>query len=485
VGAADSYFEKAELALKKHNYDYAIELFLQGLAIDPKATVQRRRLHQIEVLAVQEKGGNPQGGMGSRLKTAGSELQAKKLHLQKKYDEEVLELEKILRVQPQNPGTLNLLALGLEALEVFEGAISTYEEITALDKNNIEAFRKMGKLYDKLGDPDKAIAAWEKVKMYKPEDKEAGKAIRDLSAAQMVKKSEDRKKAAGGDASFRDLLKDQGESEELQKKQQIIRNDDDRRRAIRFKVEEIKKEPTNSRLWRDLGTLFQDLKLWEKAEEAFSKALEVNPQDLYAIEKKGHLKEVRLDQELDDLRKEVAAAGNGTADPALAARLKQKETEVLAFKSEEYLRRVAAHPTDYELKVKYGKILREQAQFDEAIGQFQKSVKDPKLKVVSHTQIGHCFCQKGLFDLAIGQYTLALGGISDQDSEVGKDIRYALADANEKKGDLGGDAQRRKTEYQASIELFQQIMSVDIGYRDISVRVDRLRGKVASLGNGA
>ena len=70
MGAADSYFQKAELALKKHNYEYAIELFLQGLTIDPKSTVQRRRLHQIETLAIQERGGNPQGGLANRFKTA-------------------------------------------------------------------------------------------------------------------------------------------------------------------------------------------------------------------------------------------------------------------------------------------------------------------------------------------------------------------------------------------------------------------------------
>jgi tetratricopeptide (TPR) repeat protein len=139
------------LALKKHNYDYAIELFLQGLAIDPKSTAQRKRLHQIETLAIQERGGNPQGGFANKFKTAPIELQVKKLHLQKKYDEEVLEIEKILRHQPLNVGSLTMLASALEQLEIYDGAISTLEEVVSNDKLNIEAFRKMGKLYEKLG----------------------------------------------------------------------------------------------------------------------------------------------------------------------------------------------------------------------------------------------------------------------------------------------------------------------------------------------
>jgi tetratricopeptide (TPR) repeat protein len=478
LGAADNYFQKAELALKKHNYDYAIELYIQGLSIDPKATAQRTRLHQIEILAIQEKGGNTQGGMANKLKTLPHEAQVKKLHLQKKYDEEVIEIEKIVRYQPQNISTLNMLAQALELLEIPDGAISTFEEVTALDKNNVEAFRKMGKLYEKMDDPDNAIACWEKVKLYKPEDKEAGKAIRDLSAAQMVKKAEDRKK--GSDGSFRDLLKDQTEAEDLQKKQQIIRTDEDRKRAIKFKLEDIKKEPTNSRHYRDVGALLQDLKEWEKAEMYFRKALEVNPTDLYAMEKIGHLKEARLDLEVDELRKKVTEDGaNGTA---LKQELSRKEQEVLHFKREEYLRRVNAHPTDYELKVKLGKIHRECGQFDEAIGQFQKSVKDPKLKVISLTQIGHCFVDKKLYDLAIGQFTQALAGVSDQDSEVGKDIKYSLATAHELKGDVEADSSKKKADYQAGIGLFQGIMSVDISYRDVSRRVDRLRQKVSEAG---
>jgi tetratricopeptide (TPR) repeat protein len=480
MGAADSYFQKAELALKKHNYDYAVELFLQGLAIDPKCTAQRKRLHQIEALAIQEKGGNPSGGMGAKLKTAGSEIQVKKLHLQKKFDEEVMEIEKILRHQPQNVGSLQMLAQALEAMEITDGAISTYEEITGFDKNNFEVFRKMGKAYEKVGEIDKAIAAWEKVKLYKPEDKEAGKAIRDLSAAQMVKKQEDRKKA-GGDDSFRSMLKDQTEAEELQKKQQIIRTDEDRKRAIKYKVEEIKKEPTNSRLWRDLGGLFQDLKIWDKAEESYRKALEVNPQDLYAQEKIGHLREARLDLELDDLKKKSAGAADGGDGQAIAAAIAKKEGEVLLFKRDEYLRRVNAHPTDYELKVKYGVILRTCKQYDDAIGQFQKSVKDPKLKIVSHSQIGHCFVDKSLYELAIGQYQLAINGVADPDSEMGKDIRYHLANAHEKKGDGEGDTAKKKASYETAIELFQHIMSVDITYRDVSGRVDQLRKKMGDL----
>ena len=78
--------------------------------------------------------------------------------------------------------------------------------------------------------------------MIKPDDKEASKAIRDLSAQSMVKRAEDRK-AEAGDESFKALLKDEEESADLEQKGKVLRTDEDRRAAIKFKMEEIKDVP--------------------------------------------------------------------------------------------------------------------------------------------------------------------------------------------------------------------------------------------------
>src|SRR5687768_17842462 len=94
VSAADEYFKKAEQALKKGNNEYAVELYLQGLIIDPKRSEERRKLHKVETLAVQEKGGNPQGGMSVRLKVMPIQANLKKLTMQKKWDEAVIEIER-------------------------------------------------------------------------------------------------------------------------------------------------------------------------------------------------------------------------------------------------------------------------------------------------------------------------------------------------------------------------------------------------------
>ena len=74
------------------------------------------------------------------------------------------------------------------------------------------------------------------------------------------------------------------------------------------------------------------------------------------------------------------------------------------------------------------------------------------------------------FLIEAGLAVLAVGGLaslfSEPDSAQAKDVRYDLGLAFETKGDLP-----------KAIEFFEEIMSVDIGYKDVSQRVDDLRKK--------
>src|SRR5690606_29010627 len=294
---------------------------------------------------------------------------------------------------------------------------------------------------------------------------EAAKAIRDLSAANMVKRAEERKKKSGDD-SFKAMLKDEEEAAELEKKAKVIRTDEDRLEAIKLTNEDIRKEPTNSRLWRELAGLYTDLRQYKHAFAAYQKALEVNPHDLFVRDKIGALKEQVAHEQLEALRAKIAAAdSNGGGHEDLRAELEKKEREFLEFRVKEYARRVKEHPTDYDLKVRYGTILMENDQHDAAIEQFQKAIKDPKYRVQAQNYMGLCFRAKGVYAVAINQFKDALKGVNDPDSEVGKEIRYNLAVASQENGDK-----------ESALTYFQEIMSIDIAYRDVSQRVQALMG---------
>ncbi|MGE4619564.1 MAG: tetratricopeptide repeat protein [Planctomycetota bacterium] len=460
MAAADTFFSKADMALKKRNYDYAIELYQQGLQIDPDRFEARKHLRQAQIRKVQEKGGNTLGGAGVKLKNGFLLANIRKLGVQKKYEEQIIEIEKFLCVAPQSATELFLLAEAFIATERSDSARQAYLEVTESDGTNAEAWKALGRIYEQEKDLDQAIECWERVRQISPEDGEAGKAIRNLSAAQMMAQTEARKK--GGDGSFRDLLKSDDESKKLEQAASIIRTADDARSAIDVAREKAEAEPDNSRLWRDLGDMQAKARDYDGARGSYEKAKEVNPQDLYAADKLGGLKEMIFVDKIDVLRR---AADGG--DAAAATELEQALVQQKEFMLEESARRVADHPTDFGLKFKYGEQLMETGRWDEAIAQFQNARKDPKFVTGSTYQIGKAFFHKNLHDLAIKEYGSALDQVNEPDSDLAKSIRYDLALAHESKG-----------ESQQALAFLEEIMSVDISFRDVSQKVTDIRSNL-------
>lgn len=460
MGASDNFFQKAEQAFKKKNYEYAIALYQQGLAIDPDRVDERRKLRAAAIRKCQEGGGSTTGGRMLKVKMIGAFTNIRTLGMKKKFEEQIVEIEKILAVAPQHGESLMSLAAAFQSTNRIDSARQAYQEVVEIEPANTDAWKSLGRLYEGQKELDKAVQCWERVKQLTPEDAEAGKAIRDLSAAVMMQKT-DARKAQSKDDSFKALLKDEDESEKLQKKAQLIRTSDDAQVALQLKREEIAKTPGNSRLWRELGDLHAKVRQFDEAETAFRKAAEVNPQDMYAAEKIAQLTEQRIQAGIEDAK---IALKDRPEDAAAKSKLERLLSEQNEFLLGEYARRVAAHPTDFKLKFDFGEILLRNGRYDEAIGQFQNARKDPKFAVQSHHRIGKAFHAKKLYDLAIRELTNSLAGITDRDTSLWKTVQYDLAESQEAKG-----------EKPKALELFEEIMSVDINFRDVSRRVDALR----------
>ena len=460
MAASDNFFQKAEQALKKKNFDYAIAMYTQGLAIDPDRLEERRRLRAAQVQSVQNNGGDTTGGKMFKIKNAKTLTLIARLGKQKKYEEQIVELEKILSIAPQYPPALMSQADAFAATNRPDSAVQSYQWVVSIDPNHTEGWKALARLYEEQKDLEKAVECWEKVKSIAPEDAEAGKAIRDLSAAVMMQRTEDRK-AKSKEDSFRAMLKDEDESEKLQKKAQMIRTSDDAAAAIQFKKEEIQGDDQNPRLWRELGALYAKVKKFDEAEAAYRKAKEVDPGDIYAEEKIAELQEARIQTKVEDAKVRLQS---NPEDAGVKAELATAEKEMNDFMLVELDRRVTAHPTDFALKSKFGKLLMDNEQWDKAIEQYQKAGKDPKYATDSQANIGRCFAQKGIYSVAKKQLEAALGAVTDQDSDLWKSIAY----------DLSGVLVKNK-EVEEALKLLEDIMTVDISYRDVSQLADQLR----------
>jgi tetratricopeptide (TPR) repeat protein len=123
---------------------------------------------------------------------------------------------------------------------------------------------------------------------------------------------------------------------------------------------------------------------------------------------------------------------------------------------------VASHPTDLAFRGALAGFLEETGDMDGAIAEYQHAVKDPRRRPEALGGLGRCFLAKGMYDLAAKQLERALSE-AGQGGDRRKSLLYDLATVLEKSG-----SPAKAKEYLA------QIYEVDIGYRDVAERMERL-----------
>jgi len=115
------------------------------------------------------------------------------------------------------------------------------------------------------------------------------------------------------------------------------------------------------------------------------------------------------------------------------------------------------------LRFALGEQFLKAGRLDDAISEFQKSVKDPRKRIDSLGLLGECFIQKGLYDLAARQLEKALEESPGLNSERGKQVVYNLGVLREKQGNIA-----------AAKEEFLKVYEVDVSFRDVAEKVTRL-----------
>lgn len=117
---------------------------------------------------------------------------------------------------------------------------------------------------------------------------------------------------------------------------------------------------------------------------------------------------------------------------------------------------------DPETRYKLGRMYYNQQEYDQAIGNFQKTAQDYRWEADSTKMLGKCFTGKGMLDLALQEYKKLV-----VDDET-KELLYDLAQRYENKRDLVG----AKTVY-------RQLFAADIDYKDVKSRFELLSGSTS------
>ena len=449
---ANDFYQKALAAAERKNLDYAIEMFIQTLNIEPNFTKARQYLRATQMKKTESAGGFKRMLTGAKLQPL---LTKAKVVLQKNPSEAMTLAEQALTEDPKNSQALWILAEAAEVAKLPETVVQTLETYTRLNARDTKALHWLARSYKETGQHEQARETYERLVQINPNDFEAQQGTKDSTA--------DGAMAGGGweesTTSFRDKLKDKDESIALEQQSRMVSSEDMLENRIKERLEALAKDPESPLIQRELGKLYTQRENFDEAlrylEGLYAKEGGSDP----SLEREiGDTKIKRLEFKINGQKKELQKK---PADPALTSEIATLEIELDQLKLSEAARLVERYPNDLMYRYELGTLYMKMGNIEGAVEQLQKSRNQPQRRVASLNQLGQCFQQMGLSDMAVESYNEAIAELPVMDG-LKKDLLYNLGNAYE----LMGDPEK-------SLAAFKEIAKVDFSYRDVREKIMR------------
>ncbi|MBN2136711.1 MAG: tetratricopeptide repeat protein [Sedimentisphaerales bacterium] len=452
LSKAKSFFARAAQFAERNNYDYAIDMYLDGLKHAPDA-LEEGHIPLFQIANQRQGKGGKKPSMMDKMKRRGGKTPLERMlnaeYLFSKDPNHLAYAEDMLRGAVD--GGFNRTAGWLANL--------VFQTNNAADRPSAMTYVLLKDSYAKLGQFDKALVACQKAAALRPEDSDLADEFKNLSAELTMARGNYDK-----EGDFRKSIKNREEQEKLHAQAGVIKTVDYRVKAVEDARKKLAAEPDIPKNVFDLAEALSDMQTNEAENEAIDLLERTShaKNDFSYKERAGLLRIKQLRRKIRQTRKILDA----DPDSEKAKTVHGQLTAYLAkIELEHYHLCMKNYPTDLRAKYEYAVRLVQNQKYDEAIPLFQEAQKDPRRKIGSMNQIGCCFFKKGWFADAIDVLDKAIETYKIKDDATGKELRYNLARAHEEKGDT-----------QKALEIYRKIAQTDFSYKDVSARVDRLRG---------
>ncbi|QDU71939.1 tetratricopeptide repeat protein [Mucisphaera calidilacus] len=464
---AARFFEHAATATDAGNYDFAIELYINGLRHAPDKMEMHENLREV-ALKRKLAGGKP-AGFGAMFSGGSNKL------------EKMLAAEKTWAMSPLDANLMRDFMKAAVAADQQEDEdtnlanVAYWIGVNAMENTNTKPNKS---LYLSLVDSfaaidayDRAVEACKRAIAVAPNDSKLFEKLKNLEAERMITSGTF---GAGGEGDFRANLKDSDAQNTQQAEQSLRMEESELEQLIGQRRAEYDENPEDTdRLTKLIDTLLRtDEEQYEnEAIELLTEAWEEHGQYRYKL----RAGDIRIKQFVRQSRALKKAAEDKS--PEAIAAFQQHQKERLSFELAEFQERVKNYPTDMGLRYELGRRLFQAGQHDEAIGAFQQAKGDAKHRAQAHLYLGQCYLKKTWFEEAIDTLREGIEAHKLQDDRLAMDLRYLLMDA------LVHQAQDNKN-IEASREaqkIASGILQTDINYRDIQQRMDTIRALTKSL----
>jgi tetratricopeptide (TPR) repeat protein len=453
---ARGFFDRAISVGGAGQFEFAIEMWLNGLRLDPDAVEAHQGLRDIALR--RKASGGKKIGMLEAMKypTKGKDERTA-----------MLNAERLLSFDPGDTGhMLSLLETAYRAgcydTALWIGPILAKAN-NELAKPDYAKFEKVRDIYAKLGRWSMAVEVCTRMLQMRPDDMDLKNDLKNLSANEAMEKGKYSK-------SYRESVRDMSKQADLLAQERDVVSEDYTAKVAREAEADMRTNPDDpSKVSKYVEALkkIATPDAMEKAAEVLASAYERTGAFKFRLQ--------LIDLRLIDLRNQEKAlrakATGATATPEglqeyKEFKQKQNEEELELFNevAEQY-------PT--ESKYKYEVAIRMVAlhRYIDAIPLLQNAVNDPKLRVRASLELGKTFLLAEFPDesadtlksLSETYPTLQTG------DETAKEIMYWLGRAEEAKGD--------KAE---ALKAYSMVVKWDFVYRDTQVRMKKLRAVESS-----
>jgi tetratricopeptide (TPR) repeat protein len=450
---AKAFFDTAGKVAETGNFDYAIDMYLQGLRYAPDALMEGHV--PLCELALQR-----QGKSGRKP----SVMDKVKHHRGKTPLEQMLNAEYLFAKEPDHlpyaEAMLRAAVAGGYSKTAGWLANLIFQTANASGNPSAQTYILLKDSYKELGEFDKAIAACQRAARLKPDDKALADEFKNLSAElTMVRGKYD------GEGDFRKSIRDREDQERLHAQAGVVKTEDYLAVAVEEARKKIARNPNLQANIFELADALSDLETDKDENDAIA-LLESKYNATSDFSYRHHAGVLRMKQLRRKIKRVKDALESNPDDAQTKAEFEQLSGQLDAVELEHYRLTVQNYPTDLSAKFDYALRLAKNKQYNEAIPLFQEAQRNPRRKIAAMNQVGYCFFVKGWLDDAIDVFTQAINSYELKDDATGKELRYNLARAYEEQGDT-----------QKALDVYRKIAQFDFAYKDVSRRVDDLRSK--------
>lgn len=465
---ANVFFEKARTVGATGNYEFAIEMYIQGLTIDPENVTAHQELRDIS-LKRKVSGGKPLGMFS-------------KPSINNKDDKlNMLNAEKILAYDPGNTDYMEAIFQNAHKAGFFDTVMwigPILQKANAESKKpELNKFIVVKDVYKSLArdvstDPRLKPELWRRAtdachyaaKM-RPEDMDLQTELKNLGAEQTASEG-------GYDqlGSFRDSIKDREGQEKLQAQDKGVQELGVMGKLIQAAEAEYKADPNEP------GKLLKLVDALEKTEhpDYESRAIELL-QEWHAKTKQFRFRKRQGEIQMRQLRRMEQSAKEAYQANPQDADLKTTFEETVRNKNEyelkEYQLWAENYPTDMTFKFQAARRMFALGMYEESIPFFQQAENDAKFRTQARILLGRAFYQLQFYDEAIDTLDGLVKEYQNRGDDPSKEMHYWAARAHEDRGDA-----------EVAIKLYSALVRMEFNYKDVQKRIKALRAGLG--GNG-